>query len=115
MSISINKTNQLTLKVWLRALATPIFLFILIFPFAGRLDYWQGWLYIVINTLLVLMTVWIFRDKPEFIAERLKPGEGTFAVVRRTDERHYLDVQRLALRDLLQRLIDRIERSLRDI
>ena len=76
MSISIKKTNQLTPKVWIRALATPIFLFILIFPFAGRLDYWQGWLYIVINTLLVLLTVYFLRDKPEFIAERLKPGEG---------------------------------------
>jgi len=76
MNTATTKTNRLTPQVWARALATPIFLFILIFPFAGRLDYWQGWLYIAVNTLIVLITVWILRDKPEFISERLKPGQG---------------------------------------
>ena len=76
MNTATTKTNRLTPQVWARALATPIFLFILIFPFAGRLDYWQGWLYIAVNTFIVLITVWILRDKPEFISERLKPGQG---------------------------------------
>lgn len=76
MHTATPKTNRLTPKVWARALATPIFLFILIFPFAGRLDYWQGWLYIIVNSLIVIATVWVLRDNPEFISERLKPGEG---------------------------------------
>jgi protein-S-isoprenylcysteine O-methyltransferase Ste14 len=76
VSVSNNKTNRLTTQIWVRTLGTPFFLFVLIFPFAGRLDYWQGWSYIAINTVLVLMTLWALRDRPELIAERLKPGEG---------------------------------------
>lgn len=72
----MTKPNRLTSRHWARAILTPLFLILLIFPFAGRLDYWQGWVYIILNSLIVLVTVWILRDNPELISERLKPGQG---------------------------------------
>jgi protein-S-isoprenylcysteine O-methyltransferase Ste14 len=47
-----------------------------IFALAGRLDYWQGWLFF--STFLVLMVAFgvFFTKKQELIQERFRPGPG---------------------------------------
>jgi protein-S-isoprenylcysteine O-methyltransferase Ste14 len=72
----MTKANRLKPQHWARAIFSPAVLAILIFPFAGRLDYWQGWVYLALNIPILLVTLWILRDNPELISERLKPGQG---------------------------------------
>jgi protein-S-isoprenylcysteine O-methyltransferase Ste14 len=47
-----------------------------IFALAGRLDYWQGWLFF--STFLVLMAAFgvFFAGKQELMRERIRPGPG---------------------------------------
>jgi protein-S-isoprenylcysteine O-methyltransferase Ste14 len=52
--------------------AVALFLFI---P-AGRLDYWQGWVYLGLSLAVLLVTGWALRGDPQLIEERLRPGAG---------------------------------------
>ena len=47
-----------------------------IFALAGRLDYWQGWLFF--STFLVLMVAFgvFFTKKQDLMQERVRPGPG---------------------------------------
>jgi protein-S-isoprenylcysteine O-methyltransferase Ste14 len=67
---------QLSRQIWYRALLAPTFIIALLFISAGRLDYWQGWVYVALTCLALLVTWWAMRDNPELIAERLQPGQG---------------------------------------
>lgn len=75
--------NSLTLKartqMVLRAVLAPVVLIVLLFGLAGRLDYWQGWVYIALSTLIVgLQGLFLTPDK-SLIEERLNPKEGVKA------------------------------------
>lgn len=48
----------------------------LLFLAAGRLDYWQGWVFFLINLGSVGLTWHFLRPDPGLIAERLRPGKG---------------------------------------
>ncbi len=65
------KTNYL-IKLFL---GTFIF-FAIIFISAGRIDYWQGLIYVVIGLIMFLLNFTVFRIDPELLKERSKPGEG---------------------------------------
>jgi protein-S-isoprenylcysteine O-methyltransferase Ste14 len=67
---------QLSRQVWARALLAPTFIIALLFISAGSLDYWQGWVYVALTCLALLVTLWAMHDNPELIAERLQPGQG---------------------------------------
>lgn len=54
--------------------ATVIFLAILLVS-AGRLDYWQAWVYAAVGTVMNLCTRWVLRSAPEVAKERAKPGK----------------------------------------
>lgn len=56
-------------------LTTLVFLGILLVS-AGRLDYWQAWLYASVSMLANLCTRLVLRKTPEVARERAKPGEG---------------------------------------
>jgi protein-S-isoprenylcysteine O-methyltransferase Ste14 len=60
--------------------ARGILFFILIIAFlfivAGRLDYWQGWLFGGITLGFFLLTVILLRHNPELALERQRPGPG---------------------------------------
>ena len=47
-----------------------------VFVMAGRLDYWQGWIFAGINIAGFLFAAVLFKDKADVICERLKPGPG---------------------------------------
>lgn len=51
--------------------------FAIIFISAGRIDYWQGLVYVTIGLLMFLLNYTAFRVDPELLNERKKPGEGT--------------------------------------
>lgn len=69
-------------KLWyfrqvLRGFFSITFLVAIIFLLAGRLDYWQGWLFGGFLLLLFLIQIVAFRNQTELGRERLKPGPGT--------------------------------------
>lgn len=51
--------------------------FAIIFVSAGRIDYWQGWTYVIIGTIMMILSLTVLRLDSELLRERAKPGEGT--------------------------------------
>jgi protein-S-isoprenylcysteine O-methyltransferase Ste14 len=49
---------------------------LVIFIGAGRMDYWQGWLYIATSAVLLAISYVVFLEKLELLKERIKPGPG---------------------------------------
>jgi protein-S-isoprenylcysteine O-methyltransferase Ste14 len=66
------KKGQLIVK---QLIGTLVF-FAIIFFSAGRMNYWQGWIYVVIGILMTIISFTVLRIDPELMAERSKPGEG---------------------------------------
>ncbi len=60
----------------LRAVLAPVVSFALLFGLAGRLDYWQGWVYVILNTAIVLLQATLLTPDKTLIEERLNPKEG---------------------------------------
>ncbi len=51
--------------------------FAIIFVCAGRIDYWQGLVYVAIGLIMSVLNYTVLRIDPELLNERSKPGEGT--------------------------------------
>jgi protein-S-isoprenylcysteine O-methyltransferase Ste14 len=51
--------------------------FAIIFISAGRIDYWQGLIYLMIGIVMTALNYTILRVDSELLDERSKPGEGT--------------------------------------
>ena len=51
--------------------------FLILFLCAGRIDYWQGLIYLIISMIVFLLNYTVLRVDPELMKERSKPGEGT--------------------------------------
>ena len=51
--------------------------FLIIFLSAGRIGYWQGWIYISICLMTTLASLLFMQIDAELINERSKPGEGS--------------------------------------
>jgi protein-S-isoprenylcysteine O-methyltransferase Ste14 len=60
----------------LRSFASMLFIAALVFTCAGRLDYWQGWVYVGINGLILVANALVLRKNAGLLEERLKPGKG---------------------------------------
>ena len=58
-----------------QALGTLLF-FSVIFLCAGRLDYWQGLVYVGIGLIMLVLNYTALRLDDELLKERTKPGEG---------------------------------------
>ena len=63
-------------RTMMRSFISIIAIGVAIFVLAGRLDYWQGWLFF--STLLIFMTGFgvFFTKKQELMQERVRPGPG---------------------------------------
>lgn len=57
-------------------LGTFIF-FSILFVSAGKIDYWQGLIYVSIGFLMVVLNYSVLRIDPDLLKERSKPGENT--------------------------------------
>jgi protein-S-isoprenylcysteine O-methyltransferase Ste14 len=59
-----------------RAILTPVLMIALLFLLAGRWDYWQGWVYIILNAVVLTMMATLFTKDRGLIEERLNPKQG---------------------------------------
>jgi len=66
------KTNYL-----IKQLIGTLVFYAIIFISAGRIDYWQGIIYLVVGLVMVILNYTVLRIDPELSNERSKPGEGT--------------------------------------
>ncbi|HYA49010.1 MAG TPA: hypothetical protein VEG35_04855, partial [Burkholderiales bacterium] len=62
--------------LWFRTILGVAALVVLLLLAGGRVDYWQAWLFILVNVLFIAVTMWSLRDNPDLQAERIFPGSG---------------------------------------
>jgi protein-S-isoprenylcysteine O-methyltransferase Ste14 len=62
--------------LWFRTIMGVAALVVLLFFAGGRINYWQAWLYILINVFFIGLTNWHLRDNPSLLLERIFPGRG---------------------------------------
>ncbi len=60
----------------MKALITSLIFSLILFLCAGKTNYFQGWVFLVINMITAIMNFWTIRNEPELITERSKVGEG---------------------------------------
>ena len=60
----------------LKSVSLMVFFVVLTVLLAGRLDYWQGWVFNGLNIFSLLVTWIVLRNQKDLIKERLKPGRG---------------------------------------
>ena len=57
-------------------LAGTLVFFLVIFISAGKLNYWQGLVYVGLGLLMTILNYTLLKPDPELLTERSKPGEG---------------------------------------
>jgi protein-S-isoprenylcysteine O-methyltransferase Ste14 len=70
------QNEKLGIKLFLKSISIFIILIVVTFITAGRLDYWQGWIFNCLNIFFILVTYIVLIDQKDLIKERLKPGKG---------------------------------------
>jgi len=78
--------KALTRQMILRSLLVPSAITVFVFALAGRIDYWQGWVYNLLNVAVLGVTYVALIDRKDLIQERLKPGQG----MKRWDKIYYI-------------------------
>jgi protein-S-isoprenylcysteine O-methyltransferase Ste14 len=63
-------------QMLLRALLAPIIMVGLLFFVAGRWDYWQAWVYMIVNLVVLVLMGTLLTRNAELVEERLNPKEG---------------------------------------
>lgn len=71
--------EEVKAQIWFRSILGVTILIVLLLASAGRLDYWQAWVYIGINVFFLGLTNWVLRDNPSLRQERMFPGRGVKA------------------------------------
>src|SRR4030043_476816 len=82
----MGQREKLGIRLYLKSISLLGFFIVLTFVAAGRLDYWQGWVFNGLNVLSLLITYIALRDRKDLIKERLKPGKG----MKKWDKCYYL-------------------------
>ena len=72
----LNLSNKARWQMILRALAAPILMVGLIFFVAGRWDYWQAWVYTILNMVILILMGTLLTRNSELVEERLNPKQG---------------------------------------
>jgi protein-S-isoprenylcysteine O-methyltransferase Ste14 len=57
-------------------LAGTFLYFLILFISAGHIDYWQGWIYVIIGLAMFTVSYTVLRVDTDLLNERSKPGEG---------------------------------------
>ncbi|MGD9345373.1 MAG: isoprenylcysteine carboxylmethyltransferase family protein [Candidatus Aminicenantes bacterium] len=73
----MEKRKSRDLGVLIKGFLALMVMLALIFSIAGRLDYWQGWIFGIVNFFIVLALFLKFPDISEIMKERAKPGSET--------------------------------------
>lgn len=66
-----------TVQLLIKSLIGTLFFLLILFISAGRINYWQGWLYAIINILSLLLNSLALTNKDELAAERSEIKSGT--------------------------------------
>jgi protein-S-isoprenylcysteine O-methyltransferase Ste14 len=66
-----------TVQLFIKSLTGVFFFLLILFISAGRISYWQGWLYAAINIISVFLNSLALKNKEEIAAERLEVRSGT--------------------------------------
>src|SRR5512147_1411655 len=72
----LNLSQKARTQMVLRALLAPILMVGLLFLVAGRWDYWQAWVYSIINMVVLILMGTFMTKNSELVEERLNPKEG---------------------------------------
>lgn len=60
----------------LKQLTGSLVFFLVLFIAAGRPDYWQGWVYVAIGLVMLVLSYTLLKPCKELLVERSKPGAG---------------------------------------
>lgn len=77
--------ESLEIRLILKSILIFILFIAITFISAGRIDYWQGWIFNGLNIFFILLTYIFLLDRKDLIKERLKPGKG----MKRWDKIYY--------------------------
>ena len=66
-----------TIQLLIKSLIGTLFFLLMLFISAGRINYWQGWLYATICIISVLLNSFALKNKDEIAAERSGVKSGT--------------------------------------
>jgi protein-S-isoprenylcysteine O-methyltransferase Ste14 len=65
------------IKLFIKSLIGTLFFLLILFISAGRINYWQGWLYAAICIISVLLNSYALKNKNELAGERSEIKSGT--------------------------------------
>lgn len=71
------KTENMKTSLFVKQAVGTLIFFSVIFFSAGRLNYTQGLVYVIIGLIMFILSSTVFRLDPDLAEERSKPGEGT--------------------------------------
>jgi protein-S-isoprenylcysteine O-methyltransferase Ste14 len=66
-----------TIQLLIKSLIGTLFFLLILFISAGRINYWQGWLYATICIISVFLNAFALKNKDELAAERSEVKSGT--------------------------------------
>ncbi len=69
-------SRKAQLQLLLRGVAAPIAMFVVLFGLAGRWSYWQGWVFVALTALVLVVMSTVLSPGRELIEERLNPKQG---------------------------------------
>lgn len=64
-------------KFLIKAFITILIFSAILFLCAGKINYFQGWIFLTTNLITALMNFWAIRNDTELMTERSKIGQGT--------------------------------------
>ncbi len=73
---SAEQTRSWYFRRMFRLFLVFLFMMVIIFVSAGRLTYWQGWVYGGVSIILFVTSAPMFINKTDLIKERQRPGPG---------------------------------------
>ena len=79
----------------IKALITTLIFSLILFICAGKIKYFQGWIFLVTNVLTASMNFWTIRNEPELMIERSKVGEGVKFLSARKENKFFSSVVRI--------------------
>ena len=86
----------------LRSIIGFLYLVLLVFGISLRFDYWQGWVFLLLNGFVIILTVNFFSKRRNLLLERMHPGPG----VKWWDKIFFAIYQPLALIVMITGILD---------
>lgn len=63
-------------KLAVQGIFSLVLVLAMLFVSAGRITYWQGWVFCGVTILIVVLQIFLFSGKSSLVQERMKPGSG---------------------------------------